>query len=289
MTVTTMLDRPAPHSAKTIWRNTTVVIGMTVMVSLILISVFMPVIYGVDPNDIVPIQRLKPPSAEHIFGTDAFGRDIAARVLYGGRVSLLMGALVAFFAITVGTLIGVISGYFRALDQVLMRIMDGLMVIPGILLAIALVAVSGASVRTLIFAITVPEIPRVARLVRGIVLSLREEAYVEAAIGLGTPVYKILWRHILPNTFGPLIVQATYVAASAVITEAALSFLGAGLSTDIPTWGNIIAEGRMYFRIAPWIIAFPGLFLAMMVLSINLLGDGLRDVLDPKSSFSGRT
>jgi peptide/nickel transport system permease protein len=163
------------------------------------------------------------------------------------------------------------------------------MVIPGILLAIALVAVSGASVRTLIFAITVPEIPRVARLVRGIVLSLREEAYVEAAIGLGTPVYKILWRHILPNTFGPLIVQATYVAASAVITEAALSFLGAGLSTDIPTWGNIIAEGRMYFRIAPWIIAFPGLFLAMMVLSINLLGDGLRDVLDPKSSFSGRT
>jgi len=289
LTVTTMLDRPAAHSAKTIWRNTTVVIGMTVMVSLILISVFVPVIYGVDPNDIVPIQRLKPPSVEHIFGTDAFGRDIAARVLYGGRVSLLMGALVAFFAITVGTLIGVISGYFRALDQVLMRIMDGLMVIPGILLAIALVAVSGASVRTLIFAITVPEIPRVARLVRGIVLSLREEAYVEAAIGLGTPVYKILWRHILPNTFGPLIVQATYVAASAVITEAALSFLGAGLSTDIPTWGNIIAEGRMYFRIAPWIIAFPGLFLAMMVLSINLLGDGLRDVLDPKSSFSGRT
>jgi peptide/nickel transport system permease protein len=284
-----MLDRPATQSAKTIWRNTTVVIGMTVMLSLILISVFMPVIYGVDPNDIVPIQRLKPPSAEHIFGTDAFGRDIAARVLSGGRVSLLMGTLVALFAITVGTLIGVISGYFRALDQVLMRIMDGLMVIPGILLAIALVAVSGASVRTLIFAITVPEIPRVARLVRGIVLSLREEAYVEAAIGLGTPVHKILWRHILPNTFGPLIVQGTYVAASAVITEAALSFLGAGLSTDIPTWGNIIAEGRMYFRIAPWIIAFPGLFLAMMVLAINLLGDGLRDVLDPKSSFSGRT
>lgn len=289
MTVTTLSDRATATSSPSIWRNPTVLIGMVVMLSLVFVSVFLPFVYNVDPTNLVPQQRLKAPSAEHVFGTDAFGRDVAARVLHGGRISLLMGTVVATLAIAVGTFIGLLSGYFRLLDQILMRIMDGLMVIPGILLAIALVAITGASVGTLIIAITIPEIPRVARLVRGIVLGLREEAYVEAAIGLGTPVAKILWRHILPNTFGPLIVQGTYVAASAVITEAALSFLGAGLSTDIPTWGNIIAEGRMYFRIAPWMIAFPGLFLALMVLSINLLGDGLRDVLDPKSALARRT
>lgn len=288
MSAVGFIGAPAASGVPSIWRNTTVIIGMTVMGALLLSSLLAPLVYTVDPTHLVPTQRLKPPSAEHLFGTDAFGRDVLARVLHGGRISLLMGATVAVLAVAAGTFIGLVSGYFRMLDQVLMRVMDGLMVIPGILLAIALVAITGASVGTLIVAITIPEIPRVARLVRGIVLSLREEAYVEAAIGLGTPAAKILRVHILPNTLGPLIVQGTYVAASAVITEAALSFLGAGLSTDTPTWGNIIAEGRMYFRISPWIIAFPGIFLALMVLAINLLGDGLRDVLDPKSSVTGR-
>jgi peptide/nickel transport system permease protein len=285
LTASISLRGPAGIPARSIWRSATVIIGMSVMGTLLFASIVVPFIYTVDPNQLIPTHRLRPPSAEYWFGTDAFGRDVLARVLHGGRISLLMGALVAILAVSIGTLIGIVSGYFRALDQVLMRIMDGLMVIPGILLAIALVAISGASLTTIVFAITLPEIPRVARLVRSIVLGLREEAYVEAAIGLGTPLPKILWRHILPNTIGPLIVQGTYVAAAAVITEAALSFLGAGLSTQIPTWGNIIAEGRMFFRISPWIIAFPGLFLALMVLAINLLGDGLRDILDPKSSM----
>lgn len=267
-----------------LWRDPTVLIGLTVMATLLLASLLVPILSSIDPMHLTPSQRLKPPTAAHWFGTDSFGRDIFARVVYGGRISLLMGAIVAAAAVTIGATIGLLSGYFRVLDQTLMRAMDGLMVIPGILLAIALVATFGSGIGTVAVAITLPEIPRVARLVRGLVLTLREEAYVEAAIGLGIPVRKILWRHILPNAIGPLTVQGTYVAASAVITEAALSFLGAGIPTEIPTWGNIIAEGRVYFRVAPWIIAFPGVCLALMVLSINLLGDGLRDLLDPRLS-----
>jgi peptide/nickel transport system permease protein len=210
------------------------------------------------------------------------GRDIYTRALYGARISLAVGVSVAVLSIAIGLFIGLCAGYVRALDAVLMRVMDGLMAIPGILLAIALVSLAGANLGTVIVAITIPEIPRVVRLVRAIVLSVREEPYVEAAVAAGTRLPLILLRHVLPNTIPPLIVQATYVCASAMITEAILSFLGAGTPPEIPSWGNIMAEGRTYFQLAPWIIFFPGAALALTVLAVNVLGDGLRDTLDPR-------
>ncbi len=264
------------------FRNPSVLIGGILLLLLLFAALAAPLLSAFDPLQIAPRFRLKPPSEEFWMGTDVYGRDIWTRVLYGGRTSLLVSACVAVVALSCGMLIGLAAGYFRWLDSVAMRAMDGLMAIPGILLAIALVALSGATLYTVIIAIVIPEIPRVARLVRSVVLSIREEPYVEAAIGLGTPAFKILFRHIMPNTIAPLIVQGTYICASAILTEAILSFLGAGLPSELPTWGNIIAEGRAVFQRAPWTILFPGMMLAASILAVNILGDGLRDTLDPR-------
>jgi peptide/nickel transport system permease protein len=263
-------------------RNPGVIAGGGILVLLLVMALAAPLLTAFDPTELTPRFRLRAPGGEHLLGTDMAGRDVWSRVAYGARVSLFIGFTVAVLALSVGTIVGLVAGYVRALDGLLMRVMDGLMAIPGILLAIALVSLSGASLGTVILAIFVPEIPRVARLVRSIVLSIREEPFVEAAIGLGTPVRSILWRHILPNTLPALIVQGTYIAASAILIEALLSFIGAGLSPTLPTWGNTIAEGRDVFQRAPWIILAPGAFLAATVLAINVMGDGLRDTLDPR-------
>ena len=257
-------------------------IGGGLLLIMIFLAVFAPLLFTSDPIQMNPVERLKTPSLTHWFGTDMFGRDIYSRTVYGSRISLVVGLVAAVLSVILGLFIGLVAGYIRFLDAILMRIMDGLMAIPGILLAIALVSLSGASLITVTIAITIPEIPRVVRLVRSIVLSVREEPYVEAAIAAGTRLPLILSRHVLPNTIPPLIVQATYVCGSAMLTEAILSFLGAGTPPEVPSWGNIMAEGRLYFQIAPWIIFFPGITLALTVLAVNVLGDGLRDTLDPR-------
>ena len=249
---------------------------------IILISILAPLLAPHDPVQLAPSQRLKPASAQFLLGTDAYGRDLLSRVIYGGRISLLIGLGAAMFSIGVGLVIGLISGFFKWVDAVMMRVMDGLMAMPSILLAIAVVSLSGASVWTVLIAITIPEVPRVARLVRSVVLSAREEPYVEAAISVGSSLPKIMWRHLMPNTIAPLIVQGTYVCASAILTEAILSFLGAGVSPETPTWGNIMAEGRSYFQIKPSLIFWPGLLLSIAILSVNLIGDAARDALDPR-------
>jgi len=262
-------------------RNPTLFAGGAILSLVALIALAAPLIAG-DPLTMQPAQRLRPPSDVNWLGTDNLGRDVFSRSVYGARVSLFVGLSVASFSVAVGLLVGLLAGYFRRVDAVVMRLMDGLMAIPAILLAIALVALTRASVMTVIVAITIPEVPRVVRLVRSVVLSVREAPYVEAAIAGGTPVWKILLRHILPTTVAPLIVQATYICASAILIEAALSFLGAGTPPEIPTWGNMIAQSRLFLSRAPWTIFAPGIALAVVVLAVNLLGDGLRDRLDPR-------
>ncbi len=246
------------------------------------ISLAAPWIATHDPQDLDPLTRMQGPSAEHYFGTDALGRDVFSRAVWGGRVSLIVGIAVAVLATVAGVLLGLTAGFVRWADSPIMRVMDGLMAIPGILLAIALMAVTQASLTTVIVAITIPEIPRVARLVRSLALTLREQLFVEAAHAVGTRLPVILWRHVLPNIVAPLVVQATFVAASAVLIEAALSFLGVGVPAQTPSWGNMMAEGRNFVAVAFHIILYPGILLALTVLAINLLGDGLRDALDPR-------
>ena len=263
-------------------RHPTIVGGGVLMTIIIMIAILAPYLGTVDPTALAPIKRLREPSAEYWFGTDALGRDVYSRVIYGARTSLIVGFAVATFASAIGTFVGLVSGFVRPLDAVLMRVMDGLMSIPSILLAIALMALLGASVENVVIAVTVGEFPRVSRLIRGVVLSLREQPFVEAAIASGTRVPKIIWKHILPNTLAPLTVNATFICASAMITEAALSFIGAGTPPIIPSWGNIMAEGRALWQIKPFIVFFPAIFLCITVLSVNLLGDGLRDALDPR-------
>jgi peptide/nickel transport system permease protein len=277
-------------------RNWSVRLGGVVLALLVLTAVAAPLLGTVDPTlfdaasrDLVPgksgeITTLNGDYIKHtfVFGSDSFGRDIYSRVMYGTRVSLVVGVCTAIVALAFGIVLGLLAGYLRWLDGVLMRFMDGLMAIPAILIAIALVAMWRGSLLTVIVAIAIPEIPRVTRLVRSLVLSIREEPYVEAAISLGTPTWKIMFGHILPNTMAPLLVQGTFICASGILVEAILSFLGVGLPPDIPTWGNVMAEGRSQFNVYPHNIFFPGLFLALTVLAVNMLGDGLRDTLDPR-------
>jgi peptide/nickel transport system permease protein len=259
-----------------------IAVATILLLLIVAVSVLAPWIAPHDPLQLAPALRLKPSSAQFLLGTDGYGRDLLSRVIYGGRISLLIGIGSAIFSVAVGLLIGLVSGFFKWVDAVLMRVMDGLMAIPSILLAIAVVSLSGASIMTVLIAITIPEVPRVARLVRSVVLAAREEPYVEAAISVGSSLPKIMWRHLMPNTVAPLIVQGTYVCASAILTEAILSFLGAGISPETPTWGNIMAEGRAYFQIKPSLIFWPGLLLSIAILSINLVGDAARDALDPR-------
>jgi peptide/nickel transport system permease protein len=263
-------------------RHPTIVVGSVLLLAMTAMAVFAPWLGTVDPQALAPIRRLKWPSATYWFGTDMLGRDVYSRTIYGARVSLIVGIGVALFSTALGLAIGVVAGFTRWVDAIVMRVMDGLMSIPAVLIAIALMALTRASLQNVIFAITVAEVPRVTRLVRGVVLTLREQPYVEAAIASGTGFTRTLWRHIVPNTMAPLLVQGTYIAASAMITEAILSFIGAGTPPNIPSWGNIMAEGRSLFQVAYYIVLFPGIMLSLTVLAINLLGDGLRDALDPR-------
>lgn len=284
-----------------LWRNGAFKFGFVVLMAIASMAVFAPWLGTVDPT-VMDFNHINEPvglqdtfmdadgnETPHLFllGTDSVGRDLFSRIAYGARISLLVGLLTAAVSLALGVLIGMLSGYFKGLDMLLMRFMDGLMAIPAILLAIALVAALGGSVGTVVVAIAIPEIPRVSRLVRSLVLTLREEPFVEAARALATPTPVILWRHILPNALAPLVVQGTFVAASAILVEAILSFLGLGLPPDIPTWGNIMAEGRELFNQFPGLVLLPAAFLIPTVLAFNMLGDGLRDVLDPKFAKRG--
>jgi peptide/nickel transport system permease protein len=292
----------ASTKRKSLWlvaiRNPNVIFGGVILLTMLVIAILAPFLGTVDPTRIDPASRNKKPGTEityrlddgttakrvAIMGTDSLGRDVYSRVLYGARVSLAVGVAVSVISVAIGMVIGLVSGYVRWADGIIMRIMDGLMAIPGILLAIALVSIWRAGLITVVFAIVVPDVPRVVRLVRSIVLTVREEPYVEGAISVGTPTWILMFRHILPNTVAPLIVQGTFIAAAAIIAEAILSFLGIGIPPEIPSWGNIMAEGRTLFRVFPHNILYPGIFLALTVLAINIMGDGLRDTLDPKMS-----
>jgi peptide/nickel transport system permease protein len=269
-----------------VMRRPALAIGAAILIVMAAIAVFAPHLGTVDPTVIATSKRTREPSAMYWFGTDMLGRDNYSRVLYGARVSLIVGFAVASLAGLLGLALGLVSGFVRIADSLIMRTMDGVMSVPPILLAIALMALTRGSMGNVIAAIAVAEIPRVARLVRSVVLSLREQPYVDAAIAAGTRTPKIIFKHILPNTLAPLIVQASYICASAMITEAILSFIGAGIPPNTPSWGNIMAEGRALWQVKFYIILFPAVFLSLTVLAVNLLGDGLRDMLDPRAAKS---
>ncbi len=265
-------------------RHPLTIVGGALLLVMLGIAVLAPWLGTVDPTQLAPVRRLRPPSADAFFGTDMLGRDVYSRTLYGARISLAVGFAVAALSALIGVLIGTVSGFVRWLDPVVMRVMDGLMSIPSILLAVALTALTRGSAVVVIVAITIAETPRVARLVRGLVLGLRDQPYVEAAVTCGTPLPLLIGRHVLPNILAPLSVQATYVCASAMITEAILSFIGAGTPPTIPSWGNIMAEGRALWQVKPYLVFIPAAFLSVTVLAVQLLGDGLRDALDPRAA-----
>ena len=275
-------ESAGPSAFKRLLKTWPVRISLLILLAIVAMAVFAPWLGTVDPVQLDPSQRLRGVSAEHWLGTDGFGRDVYSRVVYGARVSLVVGAGVVLISVTLGLIIGIAAGYFRLADAIIMRVMDGMMAIPGILLAIALVALSGATLATVLIAISVPEIPRVVRMVRSVILGVRNESYVEAATSLGTRLPAMVWRHMMPNTLAPLLVQGTYIFASAIMTEAVLSFLGAGIPPETPSWGNLMADGRTFFLLMPGIILYPGVLVSLTVLSVNMLGDALRDGLDPR-------
>jgi len=272
--------------ARKLLRNRTVLFGLSILCILLLIAVFAGLPFTLDPADIHPRWRLRAPSAVNWLGTDHLGRDVWSRLIHGSRVSLIVGAAVALISVVVGSALGLVAGMVRWADGLLMRAMDGVMAIPAILVAIALIGGLGANIATICIAISIPEIPRVARMVRSVVLTIREEAYVEAAISMGTRLPALIVRHIIPNILAPLIVQATYIASSAILIEASLSFLGIGMPDEVPSWGNMMADARLYFQLKPGLMLFPGICIALTVLGINRLGDGLRDTLDPRLARS---
>jgi peptide/nickel transport system permease protein len=281
---------PAVRPASPTWlqlkdalrRHPTAIFGAAVLLAMIGVALAAPWLGTVDPQAMSPVKRLRDPWGEYWFGTDMLGRDVYSRVIYGTRISLTVGVAVALLSTFIGLAIGLVAGFTRWVDAIVMRVMDGLMSIPSVLLAVALIALTKASLGNVVFAITLAEVPRVVRLVRSLVLALREQPFVEAATAAGTGMVRTLVRHILPNTIAPLLVQGTYIFASAMITEAILSFIGAGMPLNIPSWGNIMAEARSLFQLKPSLILIPGAFLSLTVLAVNLLGDGLRDALDPR-------
>ena len=272
----------AGEAFRALRKNPNMAFGFVVITLMLFIAVFAPFLGTSDPTFLVPLDRLIPPGADHFFGTDQLGRDVYSRVLYGSRVSLQVGAGVALSVIALGLLFGLISGYNRLADKIIMRIADGMMAIPAFLLAIALMTLLGPSLRNVIIALTIASVPETTRLVRSLVLSLREQEYVTAARAVGCGPVRIVARHVLPNTVAPVLVLGSFITAAAIISEAGLSFLGAGIPADTPSWGNIMGQGRQYNQIAIWILFFPGLFLSLTVLGANLIGDGLRDTLDPR-------
>lgn len=252
------------------------------MLAVLLASFLAPILTSVNPLSMSPDARLKPPSYNHLLGTDMFGRDILARVLYGGQISLVIGVATAVLATTIGTVLGLVAGAGKLSDKILMRIMDGMMAIPGILLAIALATIFGGGILTVVVALAIPEVPGVARLARSLTLTLREQVFVEAARSYGAGPLRILFRYVLPNALAPIAVQATYICGVAILYEAYLSFVGVGVPPEHPSWGNIVAEGRSFALIAPHIIVYPSVLIAVVVLAINLIGDAARDMLDPR-------
>jgi peptide/nickel transport system permease protein len=282
-------DRPsALRKVREVVLSSPLVLAAAVLLAVVVLAALLaPWLAPHDPTRVTPALRLRPPDGTYWLGTDAFGRDLFSRIMVGGQMSLAIGVAAAVVAVGTGLVLGLLAGYVRWLDGVLMRMVDGMMAIPNILLAIAIVVLWGAGFWTVLVAITIPEIPRVVRLVRSVVLSAREEPYVEAAIAAGSSTWLIMRRHLLPNTVAPLIVQGTYIAASAILVEAILSFLGAGINPETPTWGNIMAEGRLLFQVNPGIILWPGLVVSVTILAINLLGDAVRDALDPRMAKRG--
>ncbi len=290
MTAATIVAGPSPtrraRPVNRLLRNKAVLFGLAVIGLLALMAIFAGALGTVDPAAVQPRLRLRPPSAAAWLGTDHLGRDVYSRLVYGSQVSLLVGAVVAVLAVIAGGLLGLVAGVVRWVDGLVMRAMDGVMAIPAILFAIALIGALGANLATICVAIAIPEIPRVARLVRSVVLTVREEAYVEAAISMGTRTPMLMARHIVPNVVAPLIAQATYIASSAILVEASLSFLGIGMPDEVPSWGNMMANARLVFQVRPALMLLPGLCIALTVFGINRIGDGLRDMLDPRLARS---